>query len=196
MWLRQLRSRSWNWRWRNSMGTRQTIRLLENPVVRDYGMLFVLLLLAGFFSRFDGQRTTPDRSGRGPAGRRPHSRTARQPGARADRHPRHARGPGVCPRCRRSDWKPHGCDHPGQRQRLRAGRPEAIESILARSGQIDAIAANDVTAKWTVYDRLSLRRLGEMRGAHVVHLARLLEDQQPARRRQSNGHATRSLPSA
>jgi ribose transport system permease protein len=29
----------------------------------------------------------------------------------------------------------------------------AIESILAEDGRIDAIAANDVTAKWTVYDR-------------------------------------------
>ena len=29
----------------------------------------------------------------------------------------------------------------------------AIETILAQGGQIDAIAANDVTAKWTVYDR-------------------------------------------
>ena len=33
----------------------------------------------------------------------------------------------------------------------------AIESILEQGGRIDAIAANDVTAKWSVYDPFSLQ---------------------------------------
>lgn len=128
------------------------MKLLDRPFIRDYGMVFVLLLLAGLFSALTVRQQHPTGED---AGRQV-----------ADfivaRHGKPAR---VLIVTRNTDEDlafARACE-----QRLNAtgasvlanvngAAPDAkraIESILTKGDEIDAIAANDVTSKWTVYDR-------------------------------------------
>jgi len=126
--------------------------LLDHPFVRDYGMVFVLLLLAGLFSTLTikQQHPTGEDAGRqvadlivarhGPAARvLIVTRDTAQDLAFAQATERRLNDQGATVLAKVSGSAPDA--------------RQAIETILSRGETIDAIAANDVTAKWTVYDR-------------------------------------------
>lgn len=133
--------------------TKHQIRLLlQIPFVRDYGMLFVLLLLGGLFSllTIKLQHPTGEDAGRQVAD------------LIVSRHGSQARVLIVTRNTRDDLIFAEAAD-----KRLKAagvtvvqninGSPldvrRAIEAAIGRRETIDAIAANDVTAKWTVYDQ-------------------------------------------
>lgn len=132
------------------MSTRQT--LLDNPFVRDYGMIFVLLLLAGLLSLLTVKEQHPTGED---AGRQVASVILTE-------HGQHAQVL-IVTRDTAEDRAFAGAAE----ARLQAGGAsvlanvngsatdarQAIDTILAQGKRIDAIAANDVTAKWSVYDR-------------------------------------------
>ena len=127
-------------------------RLLDRPFIRDYGMVFVLLLLAGLFSALTikQQHPTGEDAGRQVAD------------LIVARHGKDAR---VLIVTRNTAIDLAFADASAKRltesgatvlDNVNGSAPDArqaIESILANGEEIDAIAANDVTAKWTVYDR-------------------------------------------
>lgn len=134
------------------MSKHQNMKLLDHPFVRDYGMVFVLLLLAGLFSALTikQQHPTGEDAGRQVAGfvvarygKQAHvlivTRNTVEDVAFA----------GAAAR----QLEQSGAKVLANVNGSAADARQAIESIVAQGGHIDAIAANDVTAKWTVYDR-------------------------------------------
>lgn len=128
------------------------LRLLDHPFLRDYGMVFVLLLLGALFSALTikQQHPTGDDAGRQVADLivAKHGKTARvlivtretsEDLAFATAADRQLQAAGATVLANVNGSAPDA--------------KQAIESILAKGQEIDAIAANDVTAKWTVYDR-------------------------------------------
>jgi ribose transport system permease protein len=125
---------------------------LKSPFIRDYGMVFVLLILVGLFSvlTIKKQHPTGADAGRQVAdfilakhGGEAHvlivARNTAEDRAFTDAAARKLESAGATVLGRVNGSAPDA--------------RRAIESILAEDGRIDAIAANDVTAKWTVYDR-------------------------------------------
>ncbi|MEW4528437.1 ABC transporter permease [Maioricimonas sp. JC845] len=125
---------------------------LANPFIRDYGMVFVLLLLGLLFSALTVRQQHPT-------------------GADAGRQvadfilDEHGDSAGVLIVGRPTAEDEEFTTAVAERLQARGATVldtvngsavdarKAIEGILADGKTIDAIAANDVTAKWTVYDR-------------------------------------------
>jgi ribose transport system permease protein len=133
------------------MRTRK-ITLLDKPFMRDYGMVFVLLLLVGLFSVLTLKQQHPTGAD---AGRQVADFIVARQGWQAQVL--------IVTRNTVEDLAFAGA---AERRLVASGATvlanvngsapdvrQAIDQILAQGGQIDAIAANDVTAKWTVYDR-------------------------------------------
>lgn len=134
------------------MSARQKLHVLDNPFLRDYGMVFVLALLAGLFSilTLKQQHPTGEDAGRQVAD------------FIISRHGSHARVLIVTRDTSEDLLFSKAADSALTAAgatvlaRVNGSAPDArqaIESILAKGDEIDAIAANDVTAKWSVYDR-------------------------------------------
>lgn len=126
--------------------------LLSKPFIRDYGMIFVLLLLVVLFSALTIKQQHPTGAD---AGRQVAELIVAQRGNEA-RVLVVARGT--------SEDKTFSQATSNRLEELGAtvldvvngqasDARRSIESIVNDGGTIDAIAANDVTAKWTVYDR-------------------------------------------
>ena len=127
-------------------------RLFDNPFVRDYGMIFVLLVLAGLFSvlTIKQQHPTGEAAGRQVADfiLARHGRQARVLIVTRNTGEDLAFSNGAA-----TSLKAAGAT---VLENVHGSAPDAklaIDSILASGGEIDAIAANDVTSKWPVYDR-------------------------------------------
>ncbi|HVX12947.1 MAG TPA: ABC transporter permease [Pirellulales bacterium] len=134
------------------MNLRQQIELYGRSLLRDYGTVFVLLLLAGLFSALTikPQHPTGEEAGRQVAD------------LILERNGKQARVL-IVTRNTAADLAFAG----EAAERLQAagatvlanvnGSPQearkAIESIVERGETIDAVAANSVTASWTIYDR-------------------------------------------
>jgi ribose transport system permease protein len=134
------------------MSAFKNFKLLDAPFVRDYGMVFVLLALAGLFSALTVKQQHPTGED---AGRQVADFIVAQ-------HGRHARVLIVT----RDTAQDLAFSQAAASRLAAAGASilaivngsaadvrKTIEAILNQGGAIDAIAANDVTAKWTVYDR-------------------------------------------
>jgi len=128
------------------------LNLFDNPFVRDYGMVFVLLLLAGFFSAvtIKQQHPTGENAGRQVAdfivarnGKQARvlivTRNTVEDLAFAKAAAKRLESSGVTVLANVNGSAPD----------VR----KAIDLILDQGDEIDAIAANDVTSKWSVYDR-------------------------------------------
>jgi len=128
------------------------MKALDRPFVRDYGMVFILLFLAGLFSALTIKQHHPTGE---VAGRQVADFIVARHGNQANVL--------IVTRDTVEDLAFAGAaaqrlEHAGATvlASVNGSAPDArqaIESILSQGGQIDAIAANDVTAKWTVYDR-------------------------------------------
>jgi ribose transport system permease protein len=134
------------------MRIRLNSNLLDNPFVHDYGMVFVLLLLAGLFAALTVKEQHPTGED---AGRQVADFIVARFGNQArvlivtrDTSEDLAFSRAAAERLESSGATVLAIVN-GSVPDVR----KAIESILDQGGQIDAIAANDVTAKWTVYDR-------------------------------------------
>lgn len=127
-------------------------QLLRHPFFRDYGMVFVLVFLVGLFSllTIKQQHPTGEEAGRRVAdlivekyGKQANvlivTRSTVEDQAFAEAAAKRLTAAGATVLARASGAAPDA--------------RRAIESILEQGGHIDAIAANDVTAKWSVYDR-------------------------------------------
>lgn len=126
--------------------------MLHHPFVRDYGMVFVLLVLVGFFSLLTVQEQYPTGV---EAGRQVAEAIVARDGSAArvlvvvrdtadDRILAESATARLVELGASVLHTVHGAA-PDARQ--------AIEAILARGESIDAIAAVDATARWAVYDR-------------------------------------------
>ena len=132
--------------------TKPPTRLLDNPFIRDYGMVFVLLLLGGLFSllTLKAQHQTGEDAGRQVAD----SIIARSgPQARVLIVTRDTAEDLLFSAAAAKQLERVGAKVLASVNGTATDARQAIEGILAQSGEIDAIAANDVTSKWTVYDR-------------------------------------------
>lgn len=126
------------------------LSLLNRPFVRDYGMVFVLLLLALLFSVLTIKQQHPTGED---AGRQVAELILARHNARVLIVTRNTADDLAFANAaaKRLEF--------GQAKVLASvngtapDAKKAIEAILTRGETIDAIAANDVTAKWTVYDR-------------------------------------------
>ncbi|MFG0334064.1 MAG: ABC transporter permease [Maioricimonas sp. JB049] len=134
------------------MSERHKTGWLGHPFIRDYGMVFVLLLLGLLFSALTIRQQHPTGAD---AGRQVADFVLGQYGASA----------GVLIVGRQTAEDEEFTAAAARRLQAKGATVLAtvngsavdarlaIEAILADGGSIDAIAANDVTAKWTVYDR-------------------------------------------
>ena len=125
---------------------------LDHSFIRDYGMVFVLLLLVALFSglTLKQQHPTGEDAGRQVAD------------FVVSRYGRQARVL-IVTRDTSEDLAFAGAAAAALNEmgasvlaNVNGSAPDArqaIEKILAKGDEIDAIAANDVTSKWTVYDR-------------------------------------------
>ena len=127
-------------------------RLINNAFVRDYGMIFVLLVLSGLFSilTLKQQHPTGEAAGRQVADFII-SRNGRE--ARVLIVTRHTGEDLAFANGAMTRLKDAGATVLDNVNGVASDAKRAIDSILASGGEIDAIAANDVTAKWPVYDR-------------------------------------------
>lgn len=131
----------------------QTIRRwLNHSFIRDYGMVFVLLLLAILFSALTIKEQHPTGAA---AGRQVADRLHA-----TDGHPkqvmivtRDTTEDRAFAQAAAKQLELHGITVLETVNGSAPDAKKAIEAILASGQQIDAIAANNVTAKWTVYDR-------------------------------------------
>lgn len=126
--------------------------VLNHAFFHDYGMVFVLLLLGLFFSLLTIRQQVPTTA---EAGRQVADRIMERFGPQA----------GVLIVTRKTDQdiafanaaqlrlEEAGCRVLANVNGGAVDARAAIESVLAKGEKIDAIAANDVTARWTVYDR-------------------------------------------
>jgi len=132
--------------------TRQTFKLLDQPFIRDYGMVFVLLLLVGLFSALTIKQQHPTGED---AGRQVADFIIARQGtqARVLIVTRNTEEDLAFAKASASRLGASGVTVLANVNGAAPDARRAIESILAGGGGIDAIAANDVTAKWTVYDR-------------------------------------------
>lgn len=132
--------------------TRQTFKLLDQPFIRDYGMVFVLLLLVGMFSALTIKQQHPTGED---AGRQVADFIIARQGtqARVLIVTRNTEEDLAFAKASASRLGASGVTVLANVNGAAPDARRAIESILAGGGGIDAIAANDVTAKWTVYDR-------------------------------------------
>ncbi|QDU41202.1 Ribose transport system permease protein RbsC [Maioricimonas rarisocia] len=125
---------------------------LANPFIRDYGMVFVLLLLGLLFSALTIREQHPTG---GDAGRQVADFILDQHGESAAvlivGRPTAEDREFTTAAAERLEEK--GATVLATVNGSAVDARKAIEAILADGGTIDAIAANDVTAKWTVYDR-------------------------------------------
>jgi len=134
------------------MNTQRQSRWSGHWLLRDYGMVVALVLLVALFSWLTLTEQFPTGED---AGRQVAERVLAQPDS--------PRGVLVVVRDTPEDWAfaeevERGVKAGGATvlARVRGGAPDvrqAIERILAEGGTIDAIAANEVTASWSVYDR-------------------------------------------
>jgi ribose transport system permease protein len=134
------------------MNANKKRNLLNYPFIRDYGMVFMLLLLAVLFSLLTLKQQHPTGAD---AGQQVAERILKQSSGAAQ----------VLVVTRDipedilfADAAARGLESGGATvlARVAGGASDArtaIEKILAEGKQIDAIAANQVTSKWTVYDR-------------------------------------------
>ena len=134
------------------MSSRTSTRLLDNPFIRDYGMVFILLLLVALFSGLTLKQQHPTGADAG----------KQVAGFILDRHGKTARvlivtrdtsEDLVFAKAAASRLEDAGATVLANVNGAAPQVRTAIESILADGKEIDAIAANDVTSKWTVYDR-------------------------------------------
>jgi ribose transport system permease protein len=128
------------------------LTILDQPFMRDYGMVFVLLLLAILFSCLTLKQQHPTGED---AGRQVADLIVAKAGSRArvlivtrDTAEDLAFGQAASKRLKSAGANVLDMVHGSA-----PDAKQAIEQILARGEEVDAIAANDVTAKWTVYDR-------------------------------------------
>lgn len=128
--------------------------LISGPLFRDYGMVVVLLLLAGFFSLL----TTKDQF---PTGKEAGKQVAKRiiaeqsPGANVLIIVRDTEADRALATTAIEELGKAGI----RVLQVITGGPadarKAIEALIEQGIEIDAIAANDVTAKWNIYDRFS-----------------------------------------
>lgn len=131
---------------------RRKTGLLSNPFIRDYGMIFVLLALGGLFSILTVKQQHPTGED---AGRQVAGFILKQHGdqARVLIVTRNTAEDIAFAAAAESKLREAGAKVLANVNGSAPDARQAIEAILARGEQIDAIAANDVTSKWTVYDR-------------------------------------------
>ena len=118
--------------------------------LRDYGMIFVLLLLVVLFSLL----TLAEQHPTGPeAGKQVADHIVARYGASARVLivGRDTAGDREFTKTVADRLKDHGANVRANVNGSPADARQAIEAILARGESIDAVAANDVTAKWTIY---------------------------------------------
>ena len=134
------------------MSSKHRTWLINKPFVRDYGMIFVLLVLASLFSvlTIKQQHPTGEAAGRQVADLiiSQNGRQARVLIVTRNTSEDLAFANGVA-----SSLIDAGATVLDNVNGAASDAKRAIDSILASGGEIDAIAANDVTAKWPVYDR-------------------------------------------
>ena len=134
------------------MSTHHKISLRDRPFIRDYGTVFVLLLLVALFSALTLNQQHPTGGGAG-------QEVADLILARHGEQSRVL----IVTRNTAADMAFAGAAARRLQEsgatvlaNVNGSAPDArmaIESLLAQGAQIDAIAANSVTANWTVYDR-------------------------------------------
>lgn len=134
------------------MSSRSVHTLLSHPFLRDYGMLGVLLLLAALFSGLTVKEQYPTGVEAGEQVSRAivarEGSTARVLIVARDTADDRVFTEAVATRLREAGATVLATVHgaaPDARQ--------AIEKLLADGQTIDAVAANEVSARWTVYDR-------------------------------------------
>ena len=134
------------------MSSNRRTRLIDNLLIRDYGMIFVLLVLAGLFSvlTMKQQHPTGEAAGRQVADFIV-SRYGRQ--ARVLIVTRNTGEDLAFANVVATSLKAAGATVLDNVNGAAPDARRAIDSILASGAEIDAIAANDVTSKWPVYDR-------------------------------------------
>jgi ribose transport system permease protein len=134
------------------MSNQLKAKLLDNLLRHDYGMVFVLLLLAGLFAALTVKQQYPTGED---AGRQVADLIVAQHGQRA-RVLIVTRDTSEDLAFSRAAAERLGASGVTIVATVNGSVPDvrkAIETILEQGEPIDAIAANDVTAKWTVYDR-------------------------------------------
>lgn len=124
----------------------------ERPFIRDYGMIFVLLLLVAFFSIATLKEQFPIGED---AGKQVANEIVNQcgVGARVLVVTRDTAGDVLFANATADSLEKAGAQVLANVNGAAPDAKQAIEKIIAEGKQIDAIAANDVTAKWTVFDR-------------------------------------------
>lgn len=125
---------------------------LHSPFIRDYGMIFVLLLLVILFSLLTIKQQHPTGANAG-------DQVAKTILAQYGKGvpvlivTRDTEEDRAFAQAAEERLKSGGADVLGQVNGSASDARKAIERILAEGQTIDVIAANNVTAKWTVYDR-------------------------------------------
>lgn len=134
------------------MSTTSSTVWWERPFIRDYGMIFVLLLLVVFFSFATLKEQFPigEDAGKQVAGEIVMQCGA---GARVLVVTRDTAGDVLFAKATVDALEKAGAEVLANVNGAAPDAKQAIEKLIAEGKQIDAIAANDVTAKWTVYDR-------------------------------------------
>ena len=124
----------------------------ERPFIRDYGMIYVLLLLVVFFSIATLKEQFPIGED---AGKQVANEIVNQcgVGARVLVVTRDTAGDVLFANATADSLEKAGAQVLANVNGAAPDAKQAIEKIIAEGKQIDAIAANDVTAKWTVFDR-------------------------------------------
>lgn len=134
------------------MSKNRRFHFLSNPFMRDYGMIFVLLLLGGLFSALTIKEQHPTGED---AGRQVADLIVARIGknARVLIVTRNTREDLIFSQAAEQRLKSDGATILDNINGSPADVRKAIETTIAQGKDIDAIAANDVTSKWTVYDQ-------------------------------------------
>jgi len=134
------------------MSKHQRNAALHHPFIRDYGMLFVLLILGLLFSAITIKLQHPTGED---AGRQVANLIVARHGtkARVLIVTRNTKEDLTFAEAAEKQFKRSGAAVLGNINGSPADVRKAIEATLSQGEQIDAIAANDVTSKWTVYDQ-------------------------------------------
>ena len=127
------------------------LKLVQSQFMNDYGMIFVLLLLCGLFSLLTLKEQHP--TGAAAGERVAELIAAKQSNANVLVVTRDTSEDRLFSGAAKSKLTEIGANVLATVNGQPADVRKAIEQILADGNSIDAIAANDVTAKWSVYDR-------------------------------------------
>ena len=161
------------------------LKLVRSQFMNDYGMIFVLLLLCGLFSLLTLKEQHP--TGAAAGERVAELISANKSNANVLIVTRNTSEDRLFSEAAESKLTDIGANVLATVNGQPADVRKAIEQVLADGNSIDAIAANDVTAKWSVYARFESVGSDKCVTPHALSMARLFEAEQHSWRRKPDG---------